>query len=239
MSPLDDPTSCFETRVCLFLLVFQSARFHVRLIVTSAKELADVLGIVAFIEADMLMARGRLRAGDCNAIESGPEQFDVVGVGTADRDSQRNAAGVSEYRTLGSQFATIGRIFASIFPHPEAICSSLRQRFAKFHAMPLSLSYFRRDAVRIANSRVSSSEFSRPVRQRLIRALRTPGASRQLRKQVNDAYDTSTDVRYAAARLWIDGIVQTADTRDVLIQSLSIVTRHAGTEPFRTGVYQV
>ena len=60
-----------------------------------------------------------------------------------------------------------------------------------------------------------------------------------LRKQVTDAYDTSTDIRYAAARLWVDGIIQPADTRDVLIQSLKIVTRYADDEPFRTGVYQV
>ena len=60
-----------------------------------------------------------------------------------------------------------------------------------------------------------------------------------LRKKVNDAYDTSTDVRYAAARLWVDGIIMPEETRDVLIQSLGIVTRHADVEPFRTGVYQV
>ena len=61
----------------------------------------------------------------------------------------------------------------------------------------------------------------------------------ELRKKVNDAYDTSTDIRYAAARLWVDGIITPESTRDVLIQSLSIVTRHADAEPFRTGVYQV
>ena len=61
----------------------------------------------------------------------------------------------------------------------------------------------------------------------------------ELRQKVSDAYETSTDIRYAAARLWVDGIVLPADTRNVLIQSLKIVTRHAETEPFRTGVYQV
>ena len=61
----------------------------------------------------------------------------------------------------------------------------------------------------------------------------------ELRKQVTDAYDTSTDIRYAAGRLWVDGIINPEDTRAVLIQSLGIVTRHADAEPFRTGVYQV
>lgn len=61
----------------------------------------------------------------------------------------------------------------------------------------------------------------------------------QLRQQVSDAYDTSTDIRYAAARLWVDGVIKPEETRDTLIQSLGIVTRHAEPEPFRTGVYQV
>ena len=60
-----------------------------------------------------------------------------------------------------------------------------------------------------------------------------------LKKQVNDAYETSTDVRYAAARLWVDGIVAPQDTRDLLIHSLAVVTRKASDEPFLTGVYQV
>ena len=60
-----------------------------------------------------------------------------------------------------------------------------------------------------------------------------------LRTQVTDAYDTSTDIRYAAARLWVDGIINPGDTRRVLIESLEVVTRHAPDEPFRTGVYQV
>lgn len=60
-----------------------------------------------------------------------------------------------------------------------------------------------------------------------------------LRKKVTDAYDTSTDIRYAAARGWVDGIIDPADTRKVLIQSLESVTLHAEPEPFRTGVFQV
>ena len=61
----------------------------------------------------------------------------------------------------------------------------------------------------------------------------------ELRAKVEESYDTSTDIRYAAARLWVDGIINPADTRDVLVQSLGIVTRHAIEEPFRTGVLQV
>ncbi|MFT7630129.1 MAG: 3-methylcrotonyl-CoA carboxylase beta subunit [Mariniblastus sp.] len=60
-----------------------------------------------------------------------------------------------------------------------------------------------------------------------------------LREKVQSAYDTSTDIRYAAGRLWVDGIINPEDTRQTLIDSLAIVTRHAVDEPFRTGVLQV
>ena len=60
-----------------------------------------------------------------------------------------------------------------------------------------------------------------------------------LRKKVTDAYDTSTDIRYAAGRLWVDGIIKPDETRQKLIDSLEIVTRHADDVPFQTGVLQV
>ncbi len=61
----------------------------------------------------------------------------------------------------------------------------------------------------------------------------------ELRRKVTEAYDTSTDIRYAAARLWVDGIIYPHQTRDVLIQSLGVVTQHADERPFCTGVLQV
>jgi 3-methylcrotonyl-CoA carboxylase beta subunit len=60
-----------------------------------------------------------------------------------------------------------------------------------------------------------------------------------LREQVTADYERQTDIRYAAARLWVDAILDPAETRSVLIQSLEVATRHASDEPFRTGVYQV
>ena len=70
---------------------------------------------------------------------------------------------------------------------------------------------------------------------------RTPDAEEleSLRAQVAADYERQTDVRYAAARLWVDAILDPAQTRDVLIQSLAVATRHASEEPFRVGVYQV
>ncbi|WP_425616455.1 acyl-CoA carboxylase subunit beta [Anatilimnocola sp. NA78] len=61
----------------------------------------------------------------------------------------------------------------------------------------------------------------------------------QLRAQVTGDYERQTDVRYAAARLWVDAIIEPAATRNVLIQSLEVVTRYATEEPYRLGVFQV
>jgi acetyl-CoA carboxylase carboxyltransferase component len=61
----------------------------------------------------------------------------------------------------------------------------------------------------------------------------------RLRDKVHSDYERQMDVRYGAARGWVDKIIDPAQTREVLIQSLEIVTRSADEEPFRVGVYQV
>jgi acetyl-CoA carboxylase carboxyltransferase component len=61
----------------------------------------------------------------------------------------------------------------------------------------------------------------------------------RLREQVHADYQRQTDPRYAAARGWVDGIIEPAQTRDVLVECLEIVTRVASDEPFRVGVFQV
>lgn len=61
----------------------------------------------------------------------------------------------------------------------------------------------------------------------------------ELKQKVTAAYETSTDIRYAAARLWVDGIIAPSETRQTLLDSLRIVSRYAEDEPFRTGVLQV
>jgi 3-methylcrotonyl-CoA carboxylase beta subunit len=60
-----------------------------------------------------------------------------------------------------------------------------------------------------------------------------------LRDKVKGDYDRQMDVRYGAARGWVDAILDPAETRGVLISALEIVTRHPGDEPYRVGVYQV
>jgi acetyl-CoA carboxylase carboxyltransferase component len=60
-----------------------------------------------------------------------------------------------------------------------------------------------------------------------------------LRDQVKGDYDRQMDVRYGAARGWIDAMIDPASTRAMLIQALEAATRHAAPEPFQLGVFQV
>jgi 3-methylcrotonyl-CoA carboxylase beta subunit len=61
----------------------------------------------------------------------------------------------------------------------------------------------------------------------------------ELRSKVQAGYDQQTDVRYAAARLWVDGIIEPGQTREALLLALEVVTRYDDGRPFRTGVLQV
>ncbi len=60
-----------------------------------------------------------------------------------------------------------------------------------------------------------------------------------LREKVHSDYERQMDVRYAAARGWVDRIIEPARTRDELIFALEVATRRANIEPFRLGVFQV
>ncbi len=52
-------------------------------------------------------------------------------------------------------------------------------------------------------------------------------------------YDRETDIRYAAARGWIDAIIDPAQTRDVLILALDVAMRNRDAAGFPLGVFQV
>ena len=61
----------------------------------------------------------------------------------------------------------------------------------------------------------------------------------QLRKKVKQHYQEQTDVRYGAARGWVDAIIQPHQTRDILITTLGLVKRQPPPHKFHTGVLQV
>ena len=61
----------------------------------------------------------------------------------------------------------------------------------------------------------------------------------ELRRKVQASYDEQTDIRYGAARLWVDAILDPARTREALLLALEVATRHDDGRQFRTGVLQV
>jgi 3-methylcrotonyl-CoA carboxylase beta subunit len=61
----------------------------------------------------------------------------------------------------------------------------------------------------------------------------------ELRAKVKQSYEEQTDIRYGAARGWVDAIIQPHETRDVLIRLLDYVSRPTPKALFHTGVIQV
>jgi 3-methylcrotonyl-CoA carboxylase beta subunit len=66
----------------------------------------------------------------------------------------------------------------------------------------------------------------------------SPEELEQLRAKVKETYEEQTDIRYGAARGWLDAIIQPHETRDVLIELLGYVTRPAPQGRFHMGVVQ-
>jgi acetyl-CoA carboxylase carboxyltransferase component len=60
----------------------------------------------------------------------------------------------------------------------------------------------------------------------------------QLRTQVKASYEEQTDIRYGAARGWVDAIIQPHETRDVLMRLLDYVARPTPNARFKMGVVQ-
>ncbi|MFL6540259.1 MAG: acyl-CoA carboxylase subunit beta [Chthoniobacterales bacterium] len=67
----------------------------------------------------------------------------------------------------------------------------------------------------------------------------SPEELEELRVKVKASYEEQTDIRYGAARGWVDAIIQPHETRDVLIRLLSYVSRPMPKARFHTGVVQV
>jgi acetyl-CoA carboxylase carboxyltransferase component len=63
-------------------------------------------------------------------------------------------------------------------------------------------------------------------------------AKKDLLDSVKSTYDHQTDPRYAAARLWLDAIIDPAHTRDALIWALNAASLNTYLPEFKTGVLQ-
>jgi acetyl-CoA carboxylase carboxyltransferase component len=64
---------------------------------------------------------------------------------------------------------------------------------------------------------------------------------KQLLDAIKASYDEQQDIRYGAARLWVDRMIEPEKTRDELIMALQIASTFPVAPPgeFRTGVLQV
>jgi acetyl-CoA carboxylase carboxyltransferase component len=62
---------------------------------------------------------------------------------------------------------------------------------------------------------------------------------RKIQQKISNRYQKQTDVRYAAARLWVDAIINPAETREHISTAISAANHNPVIEEFKTGVIQV
>ena len=61
----------------------------------------------------------------------------------------------------------------------------------------------------------------------------------KLLKTINDRYSSQTTAYYAAARLWVDAIIDPADTRKLISEGIAASNHNKIMDDFKTGVFQV
>jgi acetyl-CoA carboxylase carboxyltransferase component len=57
--------------------------------------------------------------------------------------------------------------------------------------------------------------------------------------KITNRYAEQTTPYYAAARLWVDGIIDPAETRRVIAEGLQAANHQPHWDDFKTGVFQV
>jgi len=67
----------------------------------------------------------------------------------------------------------------------------------------------------------------------------TPEKEQELLKHITDKYDSQTSSYYAAARLWVDDIIDPIDTRRVISEGIAAANHNPEMKEFKTGVFQV
>jgi len=66
-----------------------------------------------------------------------------------------------------------------------------------------------------------------------------PAEEKKLLDEIKGRYDTQTTPYYAAARLWVDAIIDPTDTRKVIAEGLKAAAHNTELPAFNTGVIQV
>jgi acetyl-CoA carboxylase carboxyltransferase component len=61
----------------------------------------------------------------------------------------------------------------------------------------------------------------------------------KIQHAISERYRKQTDVRYAAARLWVDAIINPSETRERISKAIAVANHNPVIEEFKTGVIQV
>ena len=62
---------------------------------------------------------------------------------------------------------------------------------------------------------------------------------KKLLDTIKDRYNQQTTPYYAAARIWVDEIIDPIKTRQVIAEGIHAANHNPGIETFKTGVFQV
>jgi acetyl-CoA carboxylase carboxyltransferase component len=80
--------------------------------------------------------------------------------------------------------------------------------------------------IQVANMKAKGKEVSAEEENRLL-------------QEIKGRYEKQTSPYYAAARLWVDAIIDPADTRMVIAEGIKAANHNPNIEAFKTGVFQV
>jgi 3-methylcrotonyl-CoA carboxylase beta subunit len=67
----------------------------------------------------------------------------------------------------------------------------------------------------------------------------SPEVEKELLDRIKASYEKQTSPYYAAARLWVDNIIDPIETRKVISEGIAAANHNAHTDVFKTGVFQV
>jgi acetyl-CoA carboxylase carboxyltransferase component len=66
-----------------------------------------------------------------------------------------------------------------------------------------------------------------------------PEREKEILKEIVDKYDAQTSSYYAAARLWVDEIIDPVETRKVISEGINAANHSQDNKEFKMGVFQV
>ncbi|HZH97230.1 MAG TPA: carboxyl transferase domain-containing protein, partial [Flavisolibacter sp.] len=67
----------------------------------------------------------------------------------------------------------------------------------------------------------------------------TPEEEARLLNEIKSRYDAQASPYYAAARLWVDAVIDPAETRKLISEGIKAANNNPNIETFKTGVFQV